>query len=103
MKPTLAARDAAVTGDAIELVAGLPLGDAVMTGEAAGEAAACGDGEAVEIAAATVGDAAGVAMVPTGAIVGAVAVAPPQAVSNNSGATPVTQPCRAARREIRAG
>ena len=85
--------DAAATGEAIGLAAGLAAADA--TGLAAGLRA--GDAEA--------GDAAGEA---ADAVVGllaevavGMAVVPPQAVSSSNGATPESQPRKAARREIR--
>lgn len=96
MQPTLATGEAATAGEAIGLAAGLAIGDAAAIGEAAGLAAGEGD-------AAIAGEAAGAVVgLPVGAAVGAAVDPPPQAVSS-SGATRVTQPRKAARREIRAG
>jgi len=107
MQPKLAAGEATAAGDAIGLAAGLAIGEAAAAGEAAGlaagDAAVCTAGEGDATADAAVGEAAGVAIVPTGATVGAAVDPPPQAVSRRSGATRVTHPCNATRREIRVG
>jgi hypothetical protein len=86
MQPTLTPGDAAVIGEATGLAAGDD--EAPITGDAAGEGA-----EAA-------GDAAGAVV---DLLVGGAAVDPlPHAVSSKSGATLVTHPRIAARREIRA-
>src|SRR5688500_17785679 len=86
MQPTLTPGDAAVIGEATRLAAGDD--EAPITGGAAGEGA-----EAAGDAAGAAGDLL---------VVGAAVDALPNAVSSKSGATLVTHPTIAPRREIRA-